>query len=245
MWNLVSQIKNQIFFFKKKHVYRRHLICISNHTTHTHTLAHKVGSYYHGTNWYASSIMTAAQPWSGNYELNPVIWATAHVTQFTKIGWLYLKDGSGSGQLPNGGFYATFVDPSSKDFTLTVVKISYDHAECVRPSLPPFNVSDEVVTFKLAGSMQAPSTLAVWYSNYENFTAEAPIFVQLPDITVASDGTFSLKVSVGSFYTVSTVRSAQKGSHGTPPPSQPQFPLDYADDFQAYPESQVGCEKEN
>ena len=28
-----------------------------------------VGSYYHGTRWYASSILTADQPWSGHYEV--------------------------------------------------------------------------------------------------------------------------------------------------------------------------------
>ena len=47
-----------------------------------------VGSYYHGTNWYASSMLTAVQPWSGFYGDDidggiPVVWATAHVTQFT------------------------------------------------------------------------------------------------------------------------------------------------------------------
>lgn len=56
-------------------------------------------------------MMTAVQPWSGHYEVNPVIWATAHVTQFTKIGWVYLQ-APGSGQLPKGGFYTTFIDPS-------------------------------------------------------------------------------------------------------------------------------------
>ena len=64
-----------------------------------------VGAYYHGTNWYASSMMTAVEPWSGNYWVAPVVWATAHVTQFTQPGWLYLKDKHGSGSLPNGGFY--------------------------------------------------------------------------------------------------------------------------------------------
>ena len=41
---------------------------------------------YHGTNWYASSMLTAVQPWSGYYETDmPVVWATAHITQFTKV----------------------------------------------------------------------------------------------------------------------------------------------------------------
>lgn len=36
---------------------------------------------------YASSMLTAVQPWSGNYEINPVVWATAHYTQFTQVGY--------------------------------------------------------------------------------------------------------------------------------------------------------------
>ena len=47
-----------------------------------------------------------------------------HVTQFTKIGWKYLANGSGSGELPHGGYYATWVDPSSQNFTMNFVKIS-------------------------------------------------------------------------------------------------------------------------
>ena len=136
--------------------------------------------------------MTTVEPWSGHYEVNPVIWATAHfgqltcflthgagkvevwcfcgvikellklsktsvnqenfrylvwslqpkfdrtwikflwvsrchvrhVTQFTEVGWKYLLNGSGSGELPNGGYYATWVDPNSTHFTMNMVKIS-------------------------------------------------------------------------------------------------------------------------
>jgi galactosylceramidase len=158
---------------------------------------------FHGTNWYASSMMTAVevrvtaamtsshtpkhagriltcgtglQPWSGNYQINPVIWATAHVTQFTEIGWLYLQNNTGSGQLPQvrsffvvmcslacvvamfdvaaclfslhpcvlwdeqGGYYVTFVDKQTNNFTINIVKIDHDHASCTRPSLPSFSV---------------------------------------------------------------------------------------------------------
>lgn len=40
-----------------------------------------IASYSRGTNWYAASLMTALQPWSGNYIVSPMIWATAHTTQ--------------------------------------------------------------------------------------------------------------------------------------------------------------------
>jgi hypothetical protein len=31
-----------------------------------------------------------------------VVWANAHITQFTEIGWKYLAVGHGSGELPRG-----------------------------------------------------------------------------------------------------------------------------------------------
>ncbi|EGD72245.1 galactocerebrosidase [Salpingoeca rosetta] len=200
-----------------------------------------VGAYYHGTNWYASSMMTAVQPWSGHYWVSPVVWATAHVTQFTRPGWLYLNDSYGSGSLPNGGYYATLVDPNSSDFTITVVKIDHDHAPCTRPALPPFDVHAETVTFKLAPSMGGSSVpaLAVWYSNFQNETQG--IFKRLSDVHVGTDGTFSVHVPVGAMYTISTIRDGpQKGSHGPPPPSAPSFPLPYADAFDEVAESQEG-----
>ena len=52
-----------------------------------------VHSYYHGTDWYGASMLTAVEPWSGHYDLQPVVWATAHVTQFAQPGWRYLRSG--------------------------------------------------------------------------------------------------------------------------------------------------------
>ena len=56
--------------------------------------------------------------------LIPQLKMPRHVTQFTEIGWNYLLNGTGSGELPNGGYYATWVDPKSTDFTMNIVKIS-------------------------------------------------------------------------------------------------------------------------
>eukprot|EP00928_Gymnodinium_smaydae_P044536 TRINITY_DN29700_c0_g1_i1.p1 TRINITY_DN29700_c0_g1~~TRINITY_DN29700_c0_g1_i1.p1 ORF type:complete len:868 (+),score=181.75 TRINITY_DN29700_c0_g1_i1:35-2638(+) len=204
-----------------------------------------VGSYFHGTNWYASSMLTAVEPWSGNYNALEVVWATAHITQFTKVGWTLLPVGNGSGQLKNGGFYATYADPESNDWTLTVVKISEDHAPCTRPALPHFSVSAEQVTFKLASCMaNGPTELAVWYSNFEDYNDDGTaktIFQRMPNIKVES-GSFSLYIPVGSFFTVSTIlEGPTKGEPPTAiPESSPSVPLPYSDDFENYTESQEG-----
>ena len=195
-----------------------------------------VGAYYHGTNWYASSMLTSVQPWSGHYDTLPVVWATAHVTQFTEIGWRYLAVGNGSGELAQGGYYTTIVDPNGSDFTLQVVKISYDHAPCTRPKLPEFSVAPETFVLKLAPSMKAPKTLTVWKSNFEKETAM--LFEKQQDIAVV-DNTITLQVAVGDFYTISSVRTAVHGSFSTPvPTSVPQFPLPLFDDMQSHNVSQ-------
>ena len=197
-----------------------------------------VGSYYHGTNWYASSLLTAVQPWSGFYESNmPVVWATAHVTQFTEVGWHYLKNGKGSGELPKGGYFNSLVDPTGKEFTLVVVKISRDHASCTRPPLPDFEVEAESVTFQFSATSSRPSRLNVWYSNFEANATAPTLFEKRGDIIVSNDGSFTLNIPVGAMITVSTVSGAVKGSPSKIPDSVPQFPLPYQDDFQGYPVS--------
>ena len=207
-----------------------------------------VGSYYHGLNWYASSMLTAVQPWSGHYGMFPVVWTTAHVTQFTKVGWKYLPVGSGSGTLPKGGFYTTIVDPNSKDFTIQIVKISHDHARCTRPPLPkpPHPIEGETVRIRLhpeqfkglldpnnAGEV----SVEVWQSNFE---ITVPFFFRKQkQLTLSlANPEIELFVRKGDYYTISTVKTARRGSHSARiPASSPQFPLPYADDFQGYAES--------
>eukprot|EP00039_Didymoeca_costata_P022216 m.4005 g.4005 ORF g.4005 m.4005 type:complete len:975 (+) comp2877_c0_seq1:110-3034(+) len=199
-----------------------------------------LGAYYPGTSWYASSMLTANQPWSGWYGVRgagtqttqmPVVWSTAHVTQFTKVGWQYLKSGMGSGLLLKGGFYTTIADPNTTDFTIHVVKISFDHAPCTRPSLPDSekSVFAENVTFFLAPSMGNISTLKLWRSNFE---MEVPIlFEAQPDVHVV-DGRITILVNIGDYMTVSTITTANKGNFSQQVPQpQPRSPIPIEDDF--------------
>ena len=191
--------------------------------------------------------MAHNRPWSGYYGggsdgTMPVVWATAHVTQFAKLGWRYLKNGMGSGELSKGGYYTTLVDPDGADFALHIVKNSYDHAACTRPPLPPTEVAEpEDVTIILAPSMLINSTsgkkitqLACWRSNFELETAI--LFEQQPDMMVdVVNGSFTMHVIDGDYYTISTVRTATHGKVETAvPPSQPRHPIPVVDDFDSY-----------
>ncbi|CAE8624763.1 unnamed protein product, partial [Polarella glacialis] len=201
-----------------------------------------VGSYFHGTEWYASSLLTAVEPWGGHFNTPEVLWATAHITQFTKVGWNLLKVGAGSGELPNGGYYTTYADPKGRDWSLTIVKIDSDHAACTRPPLPSFKA--ENVTFQLAPGTPHGS-MAVWYSNFEEFAEDGTVptvFDRLADVPVLAGGQFTIEVKVGAFYTISTIQEGPtKGVPATPiPASQPSMPLPYSDDYEGYKVSQEG-----
>ena len=127
---------------------------------------------------------------------------------------LLKRTGSGSGELAQGGYYTTLIDPTSDNFTLTIVKISYDHAACTRPALPPFlnEVQAENVTFQLDESMFGQKNsvqLACWRSNFET---ETPLlFEQQPDVVVQKGVAFTVLVEIGDYFTFTTV---QTGKHG-------------------------------
>ena len=72
-------------------------------------------------------LMYATSPWSGSYNIQPTIFATAHLTQFTKVGWKMLPQGAGSGAVGGGGgaTVLTFAAPApaadgTADFSLVI-----------------------------------------------------------------------------------------------------------------------------
>jgi galactosylceramidase len=49
---------------------------------------------------------------------------SAHTTQFTKIGWTYLKHGYGVNSFGEaGGSFVTFQSPDKKDITIVIEKL--------------------------------------------------------------------------------------------------------------------------
>lgn len=199
-----------------------------------------VGSYMHGTNWYASSILTAVQPWSGFYESGemPVVWSTAHYTQFSAPGWKILPVGHGSGELAKGGYYVTLVSPDGQDFSIIIVKISQDHASCTRPRLWNFDTSPETARIILGDSLRKlieSKPLYGRYSNFESTDIPAPIFEPY-QVSIENDGVLTIDIQVGAVYTISTISSSHKGKAKTQDSRDnvPSFPIPFYDDFTKY-----------
>ena len=205
-----------------------------------------------GTQWYRAGLFNAMKPWTGNYgsqrrdgsfTVGPMVWAAAHTTQFSKPGWSYLPVGQGSGMLTAGGSYVSLTDftggggGAPAALTIVVEKMSSEHSSCVRPHLSPYPTADETAIFQLAGHLKGAVTqLNVWYTHFAYHAGDATVeFQQLAPITVAADGTFSLRVTVDSMYTLTTVATGSKGSFPDAMSAPTLVPAAWTDDFEACP----------
>ncbi|XP_059210025.1 galactocerebrosidase isoform X2 [Centropristis striata] len=184
-----------------------------------------VASYYADLPFGRDGLMTAEEPWSGNYVVESPIWITAHTTQFTQPGWTYLQT---VGHLEQGGSYVALTDGKG-NLTVVIETMTHDHSVCIRPPLPPFNVTSQNATFQLQGSFASIKELQVWRSQF-NFKTKKPSFFEKLTPLKLVDGSFTLNLAEDEVYTFTTITTGQKGSYPDSPPSA-RFPKVYKDDF--------------
>ena len=204
-----------------------------------------ISAYSKGYDWYRCGLMNAMQPWAGSYgtfgsdagawSAGPMVWASAHTTQFSAPGtWSYLAvgPGGGAGTLLGGGSYVTLVDAESGNFTVVVEKLSAASA-CIRAGSPSYGKTPERATLQLAGGLAAVTGLHVWRTHWAfggpgDETEEFAYAGLLPVV----GGAVTLDVDMDSVYTLTTLAGGSKGSHGIP--AQPSlFPAVWEDDFEA------------
>jgi len=168
-----------------------------------------VSSYYDNLPLPSSGVMRANTPWSGHYEVQPALWATAHTTQFAQPGWKYL-DG-GCGLLAGGGSYVTLKAPHGADYSIIVETMDA-------------KTNQEVVFQRMGGLSPVP--LHVWRTDEERW------FERQPDLAF-QDGAATVILRPGSIYSLTTTTGQEKGAaRGT---AAAGFPLPYVEDFDAYP----------
>jgi hypothetical protein len=170
-------------------------------------------------------LMVANTPWSGNFADSAPLWVSAHLGQFTAVGWRHLLTGRGAGYLPplspllsgaaDAGSFAAFVPPDSlQDLTLV--------CETMGVAQPSQRV------FALTGGLPGPGAVfEVWQ------TTNASRFVRLADATVAADSTLTLQLPGDGMVTASTLHGAAHGQPAAPVPPPAPLALPYADAFDA------------
>jgi O-glycosyl hydrolase len=156
-----------------------------------------------------SGLMYANTPWSGHYDVQGAIWATAHTTQFAQPGWQYLD--SASGFLPGGGTYVSLRSPDRKNWSVVLETIAA-HAP-------------QTVSFRVAGGLAA-TTVQIWETNASR------TFEHVADVN-PTNGAFAFTFDADSLYSLTTTTGQGKGSAQPPPPAP--FPLPYEDNFGSTP----------
>ena len=166
-----------------------------------------ITSYFENLAAPHSGLMYANTPWSGHYDVQGTIWATAHTTQFAQPGWQYMD--SASGFLPrNGGSYVSLKAPNSRDWSVVLETITA-HAP-------------QHLQFRIAGGLSS-GTIHIWKTNSRK------TFAHVADITPRNSA-FSYTFEPDSLYSLTTTTGQGKGS-AQPPPDKP-FPLPYSEDFE-------------
>jgi len=172
-----------------------------------------VTSYYDLLAAPNSGLMYANTPWSGHYEVQGTIWATAHTTQFAEPGWQYLD--AASGHLPKGGAYVSLRSTNKKDWSVVLNTIGAPAAQ--------------TVAFQVQGGLSS-GHVYVWETN--NTHTFERVFVIAPH-----NGGFSYTFDPDSLYSLTTTTGQAKGT--AVPPADKPFPFPYLDTFDHSPKGRA------
>ena len=165
-----------------------------------------ITSYYDNLAAPNSGLMYANTPWSGNYNVQGTIWATAHTTQFAQPGWQYLD--SASGYLPEKGSYVSLRSSDKKNWSVILETIDAMHPQ--------------TIVFRLTGGL-ATSVVHVWETN------NSRTFEKVSDVNPV-DETFTYTFDPDSLYSLTTTTRQGKGTALSPPAAS--FPFPYSDNFE-------------
>ncbi len=156
-------------------------------------------------------LITADQPWSGNYSVNKMMWAIAQTTQFVDQGWLHV--GGANKTIGNSGTYNTYQKPDHSAWSMVAENTSSYAGQQVLP---------QTVKVSVKGGLNA-STVHVWETNLWSNNASG-WFVHQADI-LPSDGTFSYTIPAGYVVTFTTTSGQSKGAGSQLPNKIMQLPF--------------------
>ena len=196
---------------------------------------------YDGIGWANNSLIRAASPWSGAFEVLPPGYAVAHHTRFSAAGWHYLADGRGNGWLPNGGSYVTRVSPDGHDFTIVIETFesakSCDCDTCgnvqhQKPARDWYVAEMQTIRLRVTGlSHDRCSGRSLTRVESEPFAASPRLFTSMPSVRLGTDCVLELNLTKNSQLTLSTVPMPTPEEPRPTSPEESLFPLPWAATF--------------
>jgi O-glycosyl hydrolase len=160
-----------------------------------------------------AGLMGAQTPWSGHYDVWPMLWTYAHYCQFTKPGWKFLE-GQGNGYIPAGS-YLTLKDPSTRNYSMMI---------------ETSNGNSATLNFQLTGGLST-APVHVWRSVNGDYFREVLIITPV-------NNCFSVTVDGNAIYTLTTTAGQQKGDYSSSNPADAPMQM-YSDNFEG-PDYAVG-----
>jgi hypothetical protein len=176
-----------------------------------------VGSMPAGLPHEDDGLVTADQPWTGNYTVNKMTWAIAQTTQFVGQGWRYVRGGSGT--LGDSGSYVTYENPARTLWTMVAQNTG-------SAATNGKNITSHPVRVSVRGGL-ADSVIHVWATNLWS-GASSQWFMRESSIN-ATGGGFTDSIPPGYVVTFTTNHDGQKRWRpGTAVPAAKPLPLPYA-----------------
>jgi hypothetical protein len=209
-------------------------------------------------NFLGNGFINCTEPWSGHYDVPPVLWVNAHWNQFANPGWRFLQAGpdGGSGMLAGGGSYVTLVPPpppprdsqggvsttallpsgvassgSGGTFTMIVETLDGSCGKQGHCNVGPITATQSLA-FALRGPLAATTTVHLWCSS----SSQQFVYKGLAKV---SNGALVLDMAPDTICTATTLSNLANGTKGTfpvPPPASARFPAAHSDNFSSYSE---------
>ncbi len=186
-----------------------------------------VSSYYDGVCYCQKQLITANEPWSGDYMLDSGFYMSLHFSQFMKKGWAFIEDacfadgkagGDGHALVDATYSYITATDTDTGDYSFIVT-----------------NTTDKPITYFITAEnlAKADKPVYVWETRANDGGEWNENFFKCVDtITPTEDNgtyTYSVTVKPNSLVTLSTLETEEKTYHTE---KSEVLPLPYTDDYE-------------
>ena len=194
---------------------------------------------YDGLRFANNSLIRAASPWSGAFEMLPAGYAVAHHTRFSAVGWRYLQDGQGCGWLPGGGSYVTRVSPDGRDFSIVIetfesaVSCDCDTCSNTGPGTPLKRGWSVAAMQAVRLRVVSPDCRGRSLTRVQSapFSSSSRLFSSMPAVQLDSNCTLTLTVPKNTQLTLSTLPMPTLETPAPRSATETPFPLPWAANF--------------